>query len=163
MLRACSLFTISPRYASSISFTGASIVSSVPPTCVRFECTSDSLTSLKAFCASAVNVSSIFCTFAEWLSVTYGDQGIKVSALCPQGVRTPMLTTGLDQGHLGAKVTAAAGPVLTPDEVADAVVAGLAEERFLILPHPEVERYLANKVRDPDAWLGAMRQMIGRV
>jgi NAD(P)-dependent dehydrogenase (short-subunit alcohol dehydrogenase family) len=100
---------------------------------------------------------------AEWLSITYGDQGIKVSALCPQGVRTPMLTSGLEQGHVGAVVTAASGRVLTPDEVADAVVAGLADERFLILPHPEVAKYLSRKVSDPDAWLGAMRQMIGRI
>jgi NAD(P)-dependent dehydrogenase (short-subunit alcohol dehydrogenase family) len=100
---------------------------------------------------------------AEWLSITYGDRGIKVSALCPQGVRTPMLTAGLEEGHLGARVTAASGPVLAPEDVAAAVVEGLAAERFLILPHPEVVRYAANKVRDPDGWLTAMRQMIDRV
>ncbi len=101
--------------------------------------------------------------FAEWLAITYGDRGIKVSALCPQGVRTPMLTSGLEQGHLGALVTAASGAVLTPEEVADAVVDGLAAERFLILPHPEVAAYQRNKVRDPDGWLAAMRGIVTRV
>jgi NAD(P)-dependent dehydrogenase (short-subunit alcohol dehydrogenase family) len=100
---------------------------------------------------------------AEWLAVTYGDRGIRVSALCPQGVRTPMLTGGLEAGHAGARVTAASGPVLTPEQVADAVVDGLAAERFLILPHPEVAGYLRRKVADPDAWLGAMRAMVGRL
>ncbi|NJC70332.1 SDR family oxidoreductase [Planosporangium thailandense] len=97
--------------------------------------------------------------FAEWLSITYGNRGIRVSALCPQGVDTPMLRDGLDAGHVGAKVTAASGAVLSPDDVADAVVAGLAEERFLILPHAEVGTYLAHKTQDPDRWLAGMRRM----
>ena len=75
---------------------------------------------------------------AEWLAVTYGDRGIRVSALCPQGVDTPMLSDGLAAGHLGARVTAAAGAVLAPEQVAQAVVEGIEAERFLILPHPEV-------------------------
>jgi NAD(P)-dependent dehydrogenase (short-subunit alcohol dehydrogenase family) len=98
--------------------------------------------------------------FAEWLAVTYGDRGIRVSALCPQGVDTPMLAAGLAQGHLGARVTEASGRVLSPDEVAEAVVAGLADERFLILPHQEVAGYAARKVADPDGWLAAMRRMV---
>lgn len=97
---------------------------------------------------------------AEWLSVTYGDRGIRVSALCPQGVRTPMLDGGLDAGHLGARATAAAGRVLEPEEVADAVVDGLAEERFLILPHPEVATYYARRATDPDRWLAGMRRFL---
>jgi NAD(P)-dependent dehydrogenase (short-subunit alcohol dehydrogenase family) len=100
--------------------------------------------------------------FAEWLAVSYGDRGIRVSALCPQGVRTPMLDHGLASGHVGARITAASGAVLTPEQVADAVVAGLAEERFLILPHPEVAGYARRKVADPDAWLSAMRSMRDR-
>lgn len=100
---------------------------------------------------------------AEWLAVTYGDRGIRVSALCPQGVRTPMLTDGLDAGHVGALVTAASGAVLSPEDVADAVVDGLAEERFLILPHPEVAAYARRKSTDPDAWLAAMRTMVSRL
>ncbi|GLH98876.1 SDR family oxidoreductase [Phytohabitans aurantiacus] len=99
---------------------------------------------------------------AEWLAITYGDRGIRVSALCPQGVRTPMLDDGLAAGHVGALVTAASGAVLTPDEVADAVVDGLAAERFLILPHPEVASYTRKKAADPDAWLSAMRALAAR-
>jgi NAD(P)-dependent dehydrogenase (short-subunit alcohol dehydrogenase family) len=99
--------------------------------------------------------------FAEWLSITYGNRGIRVSALCPQGVDTPMLRDGLDAGHVGARVTAASGAVLSPDHVADAVVAGLDAERFLILPHPEVGTYLAHKTQDPDRWLAGMRRMAG--
>jgi NAD(P)-dependent dehydrogenase (short-subunit alcohol dehydrogenase family) len=98
-------------------------------------------------------------SFAEWLAITYGDQGIRVSALCPQGVDTPMLRDGLAQGHLGALVTAAGGPILPPDAVAEAVIEGLAEERFLILPHPEVAKYYHNRVTDTDRWLSGMREL----
>ncbi|GGM13862.1 SDR family oxidoreductase [Dactylosporangium sucinum] len=95
--------------------------------------------------------------FAEWLAITYGDRGIRVSALCPQGVDTPMLRDGLAAGHIGAKVTAAGGAVLTPEQIADAVVEGLAAERFLILPHPEVARYYLHRATDTDRWLAGMR------
>jgi NAD(P)-dependent dehydrogenase (short-subunit alcohol dehydrogenase family) len=97
--------------------------------------------------------------FAEWLAITYGDRGVRVSALCPQGVDTPMLRDGLDAGHVGARVTAASGAVLSAEDVADAVIAGLDEERFLILPHPEVGTYLRNKTQDPDRWLAGMRRL----
>ncbi|MET7392115.1 SDR family oxidoreductase [Dactylosporangium sp. NPDC005572] len=95
--------------------------------------------------------------FAEWLAITYGDRGIRVSALCPQGVDTPMLRDGLAAGHIGAKVTAAGGAVLTPEQIADAVVEGLAAERFLILPHPEVAKYYLNRATDTERWLAGMR------
>jgi NAD(P)-dependent dehydrogenase (short-subunit alcohol dehydrogenase family) len=98
--------------------------------------------------------------FAEWLAVTYGDQGIKVSALCPQGVRTAMLDAGLGDSHEAARLVAAAGEVLAPEEVADAVVAGLAAERFLILPHPEVAEYARRKGADRDRWLAGMRRLV---
>jgi NAD(P)-dependent dehydrogenase (short-subunit alcohol dehydrogenase family) len=101
--------------------------------------------------------------FAEWLAIMYGSRGIKVSALCPQGVDTPMLRDGLEAGHVGARVTVASGKVLSADEVADAVIAGLAAERFLILPHPEVGTYLANKTGDPDRWLAGMRRLAAGV
>ncbi|MBO4210404.1 SDR family oxidoreductase, partial [Micromonospora echinofusca] len=100
---------------------------------------------------------------AEWLAMTYGGQGIRVSALCPQGVDTPMLSDALAAGHVGARVTAASGAVLTPDQVAAVVVEGLAAERFLILPHPEVATYVQRKAADPDGWLAAMRGMIRRL
>jgi NAD(P)-dependent dehydrogenase (short-subunit alcohol dehydrogenase family) len=98
--------------------------------------------------------------FAEWLAVTYGDQGIKVSALCPQGVRTAMLDSGLGESHEAARVVAAAGKVISPDEVAEAVVAGLAAEQFLILPHPEVAEYVRRKAADRDRWLAGMRRLV---
>jgi NAD(P)-dependent dehydrogenase (short-subunit alcohol dehydrogenase family) len=100
---------------------------------------------------------------AEWLAVTYRDRGVRISALCPQGVRTPMLTEGLAVGHVGALITAASGAVLDPDEVADTVIDGLAAERFLILPHPEVAAYVRRKAEDPDGWLAAMRGLARRV
>ncbi|MFI7080004.1 SDR family oxidoreductase [Micromonospora sp. NPDC049903] len=101
--------------------------------------------------------------FAEWLSVTYRDQGIRVSALCPQGVDTPMLADGLAAGHLGARVTAASGVVLSPDDVAAAAVAGMAEERFLILPHPEVADYARRRAEDPDGWQSGLRKLVRRL
>ncbi|SBT47087.1 SDR family oxidoreductase [Micromonospora narathiwatensis] len=101
--------------------------------------------------------------FAEWLSITYRDAGIRVSALCPQGVDTPMLADGLATGHLGARVIAASGPVLTPDQVAEATIAGLAEERFLILPHPEVAAYARRRAEDPDGWQAGLRKLVRKL
>ncbi|GAA4580848.1 SDR family oxidoreductase [Micromonospora coerulea] len=101
--------------------------------------------------------------FADWLAVTYRDAGIRVSALCPQGVDTPMLADGLANGHLGARVIAASGAVLTPDQVADATIAGLAEERFLILPHPEVAAYARRRAEDPDGWQAGLRKLVRRL
>jgi NAD(P)-dependent dehydrogenase (short-subunit alcohol dehydrogenase family) len=96
---------------------------------------------------------------AEWLAVTYGDEGIRVSCLCPQGVRTPMLTQGLDADDQSAAMVLAAGKMIEPEEVADAVVDGLREERFLILPHPEVAEYYRRKADDPDRWIRGLRRL----
>ncbi|MEU2610494.1 SDR family oxidoreductase [Micromonospora sp. NPDC007271] len=101
--------------------------------------------------------------FAEWLSITYRDAGIRVSALCPQGVDTPMLADGLAVGHLGARVIAASGAVLTPDQVAGATIVGLAEERFLILPHPEVAGYARRRAEDPDGWQAGLRKLVRKL
>lgn len=95
---------------------------------------------------------------AEWLSMTYGPAGIRVSALCPLGVRTDMLMPGIEAGNPSALAVAASGEIIEPAQVADAVVAGLADERFLILPHPEVARLYAQKASDPDRWLAGMRK-----
>jgi NAD(P)-dependent dehydrogenase (short-subunit alcohol dehydrogenase family) len=92
--------------------------------------------------------------FAEWLAVTYGDRGIRVSCLCPQGVRTNMLTEA--QSGAGRFLLEGA---LEPEQVAESVVAGLAAERFLILPHPEVGEYFRRKAGDYDRWLRGMRRM----
>ncbi len=92
--------------------------------------------------------------FAEWLSITYADRGIKVSCLCPQGVRTNMLGQG--GGFLGPGA-------LEPEVVAECVVDGLRDERFLILPHPEVAEYFRRRGDDHERWLGGMRRMQARV
>jgi NAD(P)-dependent dehydrogenase (short-subunit alcohol dehydrogenase family) len=94
--------------------------------------------------------------FAEWLSITYGDRGIGVSCLCPMGVNTPLLT---GEDNLATRVVTAAARVLEPEAVADAVVEGLRDGRFLILPHPEVGEYFQRKAADYDRWLGGMRRL----
>ena len=103
--------------------------------------------------------------FAEWLSITYGDRGLRVSCLCPQGVNTDMLRAGDGLAGVGAggtQVVRASGVVLEPADVADVVAAAIAEERFLILPHPEVHDYLRRKADDPDRWLAGMRKLQAR-
>ena len=96
--------------------------------------------------------------FAEWLAITYGDAGIRVSCLCPQGVRTNLLL-----GPDSAPFAFLRDTALEPEQVADAVVKGLAEERFLILPHPEVAEYFRRKAEDYDRWLRGMRRLQARV
>jgi NAD(P)-dependent dehydrogenase (short-subunit alcohol dehydrogenase family) len=96
---------------------------------------------------------------AEWLAITYGDQGIKVSVLCPQGVRTPMLMDGLDADDPAAAMVLKSGGLIEPEQVADAVVEGLRDERFLILPHPEVAEFYRRKADDPDRWIRGMRRI----
>jgi NAD(P)-dependent dehydrogenase (short-subunit alcohol dehydrogenase family) len=100
---------------------------------------------------------------AEWLAVTYGDKGIRVSAVCPLGVATPLLLDGLRDGHAAARVVAASGTLLTAEDVAEAVIDGLAAEKFLILPHPEVGGYYAQKAADPDRWLAGIRHLARKV
>jgi NAD(P)-dependent dehydrogenase (short-subunit alcohol dehydrogenase family) len=96
--------------------------------------------------------------FAEWLSVTYGDRGVRVQALCPRGVRTAMLAGSGDVGRLLLEPDA-----LEPDAVADIAVAALEDGPFLVLPHPEVAGYYAERAADPDTWLAAMRRLTGRL
>lgn len=95
---------------------------------------------------------------AEWLAITYGDRGIKISCVCPLGVRTPMLDTALEESIGGAALLR--DELLEPADVAEAVVAGIGEERLLILPHPQVAQYMAFKGGDNERWLGAMRHMV---
>lgn len=92
--------------------------------------------------------------FAEWLSVNYGERGIKVSCLCPQGVRTPMLL-----GPSGNRQSFLLEGSVSPEDVAARVVEGIAAERFLILPHPEVADFERRKTADRDRWLGGMRRL----
>lgn len=92
--------------------------------------------------------------FAEWLAVTYGDKGLRVSCVCPLGVRTPML-------HFGdERITALLEPeAITPEAVAEATLRGITEGRFLILPHPQVADFMARKTADPDRWIRGMHRL----
>jgi NAD(P)-dependent dehydrogenase (short-subunit alcohol dehydrogenase family) len=100
--------------------------------------------------------------FAEWLSITYGDRGVRVSCLCPMGVNTNMLAGSLEDPAAG-DVVRATSEVLEPEEVAEVVVRGIAAETFLLLPHPEVAVHLQRKAGDPDRWLRGMQRLRARV
>ncbi|HEY0300095.1 MAG TPA: SDR family oxidoreductase [Rhizomicrobium sp.] len=89
---------------------------------------------------------------AEWLAITHGDQGIKVSVLCPQAVRTAM-TAGNPDG------VASIDGMMEPEVVAEACVRAIEKEEFLILPHPEVIDYMRNKTNDYGRWIGGMRKL----
>jgi NAD(P)-dependent dehydrogenase (short-subunit alcohol dehydrogenase family) len=93
---------------------------------------------------------------AEWLSITYGDRGLKVSVLCPQAVRTNMTAGTVEGGVAGVD------GMLEPEDVASAVIEGLDAERFLILPHPVVADYFRRKADDYDRWLRGMRRLQAR-
>ena len=110
--------------------------------------------------------------FAEWMSITYGDQGIRVSCLCPQGVNTAMLN-GTDDattaGGGGSEATSAATSCGSPVSCSNPTtwprssIEAIRAERFLILPHPEVAEYMRRKAADPDRWLAGMRKLQRRV
>jgi NAD(P)-dependent dehydrogenase (short-subunit alcohol dehydrogenase family) len=109
---------------------------------------------------------------AEWLSITYGEQGIRVSCLCPQAVSTNLGATSRRQVGADTPTTwsdRSAGPqaavdgVLTPDQVAACVLEAMADERFLILPHPEVATYERRRAEDRDRWLRGMRRLAARL
>ena len=113
------------------------------------------LTNLKAAQYSVTKHAAV--AFAEWLAITYGDAGVKVSCLCPMGVRTPFLDSAKEFHELLDPVA------ISAEAVADKVVAGLASEQFLILPHPEVAQFFQNKANDYDRWIGGMRSLQRRV
>lgn len=91
--------------------------------------------------------------FAEWISITYGNRGIKVSVLCPQAVRTNM-TAGTEGGGV-----AGVDGMIEPEELAEVTVVGLRDEKFLILPHEIVRKYYQHKGQDIDRWLTGMRRL----
>lgn len=100
---------------------------------------------------------------AEWLAITHGDKGIKVSCLCPQGVRTRMLVPDDEESMRPPSASSVrAQGVIEPDAVAEIVIQGLADEHFLILPHPEILDYWRRKADDYDRWLGGMRKLQAR-
>jgi NAD(P)-dependent dehydrogenase (short-subunit alcohol dehydrogenase family) len=98
---------------------------------------------------------------AEWIAINYGDKGIGVSVLCPQAVRTNI--GGPRQPGQPTKGQASFDGVLEPDTVADACIEAISEERFLVLPHPEVETYFQRKASDYDRWLHGMRRFRDRI
>ncbi|MEP7302999.1 MAG: SDR family oxidoreductase [Caldimonas sp.] len=89
--------------------------------------------------------------FAEWLRIAYGRKGLRVSCLCPQSVQTAMTAAGTGSAGLDG--------VLSAEQVAQAVVATMHDEKFLVLPHPEVAKYFLNKAQDYDRWLGGMQKL----
>ncbi|MGB5757105.1 MAG: SDR family oxidoreductase [Acidimicrobiales bacterium] len=91
---------------------------------------------------------------AEFIAITHGDEGIRVSVLCPQGVNTAMAPKSLGDGQTDG--------IIEPEELADVVVAAIEEERFHVLPHPEVAEYIKRKADDPDRWLKGMRRLRAR-
>lgn len=109
------------------------------------------LTNLKAAQYSVTKHAAV--AFAEWLSITYGDKGVKVSCLCPMGVDTPLLDVATEFHDLLSP------HAISPAEVAEAVVAGIAAEEFLILPHEDVRKFFQNKANDYERWIGGMRKL----
>ena len=97
-------------------------------------------------------------SFFEWLAIAHGDEGIRVSCLCPQGVKTDMLAA---ERRVGLEFLT--DSALEPEAVADIVLQGVADEKFLILPHPEVAEYFNRKAQDYDRWLRGMRRMRTRI
>jgi NAD(P)-dependent dehydrogenase (short-subunit alcohol dehydrogenase family) len=98
--------------------------------------------------------------FAEWLSITYGGQGVKVSCLCPGGVNTKMLAPDGDAAKAAALI--GGGAVREPDEVAQSVLDAVTEERFLILSHPEMQEFIERKAVDNERWIKGMRRLWDR-
>ncbi|KUI31215.1 dehydrogenase [Mycobacterium sp. IS-1496] len=100
--------------------------------------------------------------FAEWLAVTYGDDGIGVTCVCPMGVDTALLSSIRDSAdaavRLGADSVVQAGTVISANEVAEQTLAAVRDGRFLVLPHPQVRDMLAGKVADHDRWITGMRR-----
>ncbi|MGZ5369248.1 SDR family oxidoreductase [Aeromicrobium sp.] len=100
--------------------------------------------------------------FAEWLRVTYGDRGVRVSCLCPMGVNTALLNAGDDSDEETSRIAAAAvktsGAVLEPLDVGDMVIDAIGDERFLVLPHPEVLGFYRRKGADYERWIDGMQR-----
>jgi NAD(P)-dependent dehydrogenase (short-subunit alcohol dehydrogenase family) len=114
------------------------------------------LTQVSAIAYSATKHAAV--AVAEWLAINYADAGIRVSCLCPQAVRTPMLEIALEDPVGAAPLLA--GGLLEPADVAAAVVVGIREERFLILPHEDVAKHMALKGAQPERWLRGMRRLV---
>ena len=97
-------------------------------------------------------------SLAEWMAIEYRDAGVRVSCICPQGVRTPMLDLAMEEPAGAAALMS--GGLIEPEDVADTVVAGIRDERFLILPHENVKGFMALKAAEPERWLKGMRRLV---
>jgi NAD(P)-dependent dehydrogenase (short-subunit alcohol dehydrogenase family) len=97
---------------------------------------------------------------AEYLAVEYGDAGVRVSCLCPGAVATPMLEASA--GRAGGKAIGESGDIAAPAEIADLLVEAIGDERFLILSHPEIQRYFEGKASDHERWIAGMRALRAR-
>jgi NAD(P)-dependent dehydrogenase (short-subunit alcohol dehydrogenase family) len=100
--------------------------------------------------------------FAEWMAITYGDQGIRVSCVCPGAVDTDMLRGSADGDADKAAAIIGGGGVLSPEGAATQILAGTIEDRFLILTHPEMHEYVVRKAQDPERWIRGMRRLWAR-
>jgi NAD(P)-dependent dehydrogenase (short-subunit alcohol dehydrogenase family) len=114
------------------------------------------LTQVSALAYSVTKAAAV--ALAEWLAVNHAGTGVKVSCLCPLGVKTPMLDFALQEPV--SKATMSTGAFLEPSDVAETVVEAMRDERFLILPHPEVSQYQQLKAAAPDKWIDGMRQLM---
>jgi NAD(P)-dependent dehydrogenase (short-subunit alcohol dehydrogenase family) len=100
--------------------------------------------------------------FAEWLAITYGERGVRVSCVCPGAVDTAMLRAGARGDPVRAAAAIGGGDVLAPDEAAERILDGVVEDRFLIYTHPEMRDYLVQKSEDTDRWIRGMRRLRAR-
>ena len=114
------------------------------------------LTQVSAMAYSATKAAAV--SVAEWLAINFADAGIKVSCLCPQAVRTPMLDLALEDPVGAAPLMA--GGLLEPEDVAEVVIEAIRDERFLILPHEEVGHHIALKGAEPERWIRGRRRVV---
>ena len=97
-------------------------------------------------------------SLAEWLSIEYAERGVRVSCICPQGVRTAMLELAMTDPAGAAALLS--GGLIEPEDVADSVIEGIRAERMLILPHENVAGFMAFKGTEPERWLKGMRRIV---
>lgn len=100
--------------------------------------------------------------FAEWLAFTYGEQGIRVSCVCPGAVDTAMLRAGAGGDASKASAVIGGGEVIAPSEAATRILDAVAREQFLILTHPEMQEFMVVKAQDPDRWIRGMTKLWSR-
>ncbi|GAC1604770.1 MAG: SDR family oxidoreductase [Acidimicrobiales bacterium] len=97
--------------------------------------------------------------FAEWMAITYGDQGIRVSCVCPGAVDTAMLVAATGGDAKKAAAAIGGGEAMAPEIAAERILAGTVEDRFLILTHPEMHDFVVRKAEDPERWVRGMRRL----